>query len=323
VNSKLSELITLGLAVCFLAPAARAADPPITSVALAPDGKSVVACSQAGSRVYSWPELKPRKKLETTAANLHHVAFSPEGKRLAVGGEMPAEEGTVEIFSWPDGRPLRALDDHHDCVMDIAWLGKSTLASASLDHSIIVWDTETGSPTQRLEGHSRGVSSLCFVAQKRLLVSSGLDRSLRVWSLDRSDLIHSLDHHTLPVHDIALRPAAPGLPMLASVSDDRTVRLWQPTIGRMVRFVRLSSRPLDVDWLPDGSTVVVACADGRVRRIDPAEAKVTEDIPAVDGWAYSLAVHPADGSIVVGGRDGQIRRVVTGPAKDSADTNGR
>ncbi|MCP4816985.1 MAG: hypothetical protein GY888_31100, partial [Planctomycetaceae bacterium] len=49
---------------------------------------------------------------------------------------------------------------------------------------------------------------------------------------------------------------------------------------------------------------------GRVRVIDPETVKVMQELPAVEGWAYSLAVHPSDGSLVVGGQNGQLRRVI-------------
>ena len=39
------------------------------------------------------------------------------------------------------------------------------------------------------------------------------------------------------------------------------------------------------------------------------DRKVTHDIAALEGWAYSLAVHPTDGSILVGGQDGRVRRL--------------
>ena len=76
----------------FVATTVDAAKPPITSVAFAPDGNSVVACSQAGLHVYSWPKLKLRKTIEVAAPNLHDVVFSPGGDRLAVAGGAPAEE---------------------------------------------------------------------------------------------------------------------------------------------------------------------------------------------------------------------------------------
>ena len=98
--------------------------------------------------------------------------------------------------------------------------------------------------------------------------------------------------------------------MVASVSDDQTVRLWQPTIGRMVRFLKLNSVPLSVVWLPDGSRIAVSCEDGAVRQIDPDTAAITDEHPAIDGWAYSLAVHPLDGSLLAGGQNGKLRRIV-------------
>ncbi|MBI1930052.1 hypothetical protein HYR99_38095, partial [Candidatus Poribacteria bacterium] len=47
---------------------------------------------------------------------------------------------------------------------------------------------------------------------------------------------------------------------------------------------------------------------------DPELVKVTQDLPAIDGWAYSLVVHPTDGSVVIGGPNGQVRRVIIDPA---------
>ena len=184
-----------------------------------------------------------------------------------------------------------------------------------MDHEVILWNLETGRPVKRLQGHSRGVSSLCLLPDKETLVTAGIDHNLRVWNLHSGGLVHSLNHHTRPVHAIALRPGERRLPIVASVSDDRTVRLFQPTIGRMVRFARLRSKPLEVGWLIDGSRIVVACQDGHVRLIDPDRVKVTQELSAIAGWAYALAVHPTDKTIVVGGHGGQLRRVLTDPAQ--------
>ena len=284
--------------------------PPITSLVFSHDGKSVVACSQAGLHVYDFPTLDLKKMIKVQAHNIHDLAFSPDGDQLAVGGGNPATQGVVEIFSWPDGKSLRILREHRDSVMAIAWRDASSLVSASLDRDIILWDLQTGTPIQRLKGHSRGVSSLCFLNDKETLVSTGVDQNLRVWDLTSGELIRSLNNHTLPVHDLALRPGDAALPMIASAGSDRTVRFWQPTIGRMVKFARLKAAPLDVAWLNAGSRIVAACADGAIRLVDPDSVEVTDEIQGLDSWAYALTVHPTDGSIVIGGPNAQICRII-------------
>ncbi|MDE0685810.1 MAG: hypothetical protein OXI63_23010 [Candidatus Poribacteria bacterium] len=284
--------------------------PPITSLAFSPDGKSVVACSQAGLHVYDFPTLSLQRTIEVSAHNIHDLAFSPNEDQLAVGGGNPAIKGIIEIFSWPEGKSLRILSEHRDSVTAVAWRDASSLASASLDRRIIIWDLPTGTAIEQLEGHSKGVSSLCFLSDKDILVSTGIDQSVRVWDLISGELIRSMNNHTLPVHDLALRPSDVGLPVIVSAGDDRTVRFWQPTIGRMVKFARLEEAPLDTAWLNDGSKVVAVCTDGAVRFVDPNSVEVTGEIHALNGWAYALAVHPKDDSVVVGGQNAQIRRIV-------------
>ena len=284
--------------------------PPITALAFSHDGKYLVACSQAGVQVYDFPTLNLQRTIEASARNIHDLAFSPDGDRLAVGGGNPATEGIIEIFSWQEGKSLRILRAHRDSVTAVVWRDTSSLASASLDRRIILWDLPTESPIQQLEGHSRGVSSLCFLNDKETLVSTGVDQSVRVWDLTAGTLIRNMNNHTLPVHDVALRPDTSGLPMIVSAGDDRTVRLWQPTIGRMVKFARLKAAPLNLAWLNNGARIVATCADGAIRLVDPDSVEVTGEIQALNGWAYALAVHPTDGSVVVGGQNAQIKRTI-------------
>lgn len=303
-------LLWLAAAILSTASHVSAVEPPVTALTFTPDGQSVVVGSQAGLSVFAWPTLKRSRTIKTTILNLHDLAFSPDGKTLAVVGGTPAEEGQIELVQWKDGLSQYLIKGNLDSLVSVAWKDHATLATASLDHDITIWNVNSRKPVQHLKGHSRGVTTLCFLSEGRLLISGGLDNNVRVWDVRSGSVVRSLNNHTKQIHQIALRPSPDGLPMIASVSSDRSVRLWQPTIGRMVRFTRLKSVPLAVEWLPDGSRLAIASADGCVRLINPDTAEVIETLPAVTGWAYSLAAHPHDGSLVVGGRNGQLTRVI-------------
>jgi WD40 repeat protein len=301
--------LPLPLALLFGAAPASAA-PPVTAVTFTPDGKEVVVGSQAGLEVRTWPDLKPDRAMKTELDHVHDLAFSPDGKTLAAVGGTPARRGTVELFRWPGGELIRRFSPHRDLVYAVDWRADSAaVATAGADGIVGIHPTAGEGGSRKLEGHSRGVLAAVFLPGDAGLLTAGVDASLRLWDPRAGGVIRTLSNHTLPVHDLAVRPGGGGVPpLVVSVSDDRTVRFWQPTVGRLVRFVRLEAVPLAVAWTADGGAAVVACKDGRVRVIDPDTAELLGDRPGLEGVAYSLAVAP-DGSVLVGGQGGQLRRV--------------
>lgn len=295
----------------FVSSFVQAATPPVTGLAFSPGNESVVAISQSGLDEYDWPELKLRRNIASSAANLHCLAFSPTGMHLAVGGGNPSEDGTVEVFSWPAGKLVATLKGHTDSVRSVVWRSASHLVSAGVDHDIRLWDIESKTALLRtLKGHSAGVSSLCLLNDGVTLVSAGDDQSVRVWNLESGDLIRNLNQHTGKVHALAVLPGRTGLPMVASAAADRTIRIWQPTIGRMVRYVRLDAEPLSLVWLND-SRIAASATDGRLHIIDALNVKVLQSDLAIDGWAYSVAISPGGKSVLVGGSRGRIQEIRT------------
>jgi WD40 repeat protein len=111
--------------------------------------------------------------------------------------------------------------------------------------------------------------------------------------------------------------------MVVSIGADRTVRLWQPTIGRMVRLSRLESPPLAVTWTNSGVWIAAACADGHVRLIDPDTVGIRRDVRVLDGRAHSLASAPDGRALVVGGEAGRLVRIELEPTPDSSGTETR
>ena len=300
------NLLAIGL---VLSGAASAAKPPVTAIAFTPDGRSVVVGSQSGLELRQWPGLQRIKPLPSSLVGIHSISFSPEGARLAVAGGTPSEQGTVEIYSWPEGKILERVSGHADTIHAVVWRDEDVFATGSLDHEIALWRLGESVPLRRLQGHSKGVTTLEFLADGKWLLSGSLDHNVRLWDTETGELVRTLNNHARAIHGSRTRPVRSALPLVATVSDDRTVRLWQPTIGRMVRFCRLDVIPLAVAWHSDGTKIVVACSDGSVRVIDPDTAATRLVRPSLDGWAYVIEAHPSDQSLVIGGFDGQVQRL--------------
>ncbi len=303
------------LAVCLSAMTASA-QPPVTALAFTPDGKQVIVGSQRGTAVHRWPGLTPVGKLATELEAIHDVRFSPDGRLLAVVGGSPGEEGIVEIWSWPTAQRIKRLTVHQDVIYQVAWQrqGKQ-LATASNDLQIALIDVPSYQ-VQRLVGHSKGVTSVVFVDEGHL-ASAGSDATIRIWDLSQRRVQRTFDNHRGPIHHLAMRPSGDGLPVVASASQDRTIRIWQPTIGRMVRFAQLPAEPLAIAWTPDGRSIVAACQDGHLRRVDALTVQVAQDVAALDGWAYSLAVDLAGKSTCVGGAQAGLVQVQHTPPPTS------
>ena len=124
------------------------------------------------------------------------------------------------------------LSKHDDSVLSFVSRDNTNLISASLDRLLTHWDLETKQAVKTYRGHSPGVSSVCILKSGEM-VTAGHDQSVRVWHGETGALVHSLNQHSKPVNSIAVCPVATGKPMVATAAEDRTMRFWQPTIGRM------------------------------------------------------------------------------------------
>jgi len=289
---------------------AAAPAPPIVALAITPDGAQVVTASQAGVQIRSLADLKTKQSLATELVQPSDLAFSPDGKLLAIAGGSPTEQGRVEIWAWPVLTLKATLPAGADLAYRVAWNADgSQLAIAGGDRKLRIAPAG-GGESNTYECHSAAVLAAAWLPADNLVLSAGGDQSIRVLEPATGNIRRSLDNHTAAVRDLAIRPGQHDGPvMVASCGADRTVRFWQPTIGRLVRFVRLPSPPTALAWTPSGSHVLAACEDGRLRAIDPQTIEVVELAPGLEGFAYAVAALPDGSSAILAGAAGQLRIV--------------
>ncbi len=174
----------------------------VKALAISPDGKIVAA----GDWQFAEPEfnLKSFVRLwDTTSGKLSFklpyswsicaLAFSPEGKTLAVATHIHKNLGKIHIWDIRSGTELFALLAHPRPNSLAFSPDGDYLASASVDSTVMLWNLRKRQLTQDLEGHSDAVTTVTFSPDGKRLISGDLAGQIIVWNPLTGDKLGELE----------------------------------------------------------------------------------------------------------------------------------
>ncbi|MGB3266483.1 MAG: CHAT domain-containing protein [Microcoleus sp.] len=207
----------------------------VWSIALTPNGKTLVSGHHADSTVKVW-NLETGELRHTLRGHVwavHDVAIAPDGNIIASG----SFDSNIKLWNLHTGREIRNLNGPGDG--PIGWPRSffsdntvyavtfspdgQTLASGGAKQPIKLWHLSNGELKSNLTGHTDDVHAVAFSPDGKYLASGSADRTIRIWDLFTGEAIHTLGHSDT-VYCLAFSPDGETL---ISGSRDRTIKIWR------------------------------------------------------------------------------------------------
>ena len=221
------------------------------------------------------------------------------------------------------------------------------VVSASEDHTLKLWDVETGKEIRSFSGHTAPVRSCAATPDGRRVVSASRDNTLKLWDVETGKTIRSFSGHTSAVLSCAALPdgrrvvsasrdntlklwdvetgkeirtfsghkyavnscaATADGRRVVSASDDNTVKLWDVETGKEIRFFSgHSDSVLSCAALPDGRRVVSASDDNTVKLWDVETGKTIRSFSGHTSYVRSCAALPEGRRVVSASSDKTVK----------------
>ena len=201
-----------------------------------------------------------------------------------------------------DSGARRRLAGHTAGIRAVAYAPDGRLAlSGGLDHTLILWNLETGKIQQRIEAHTDEIRSVDISPDGRFGLSGGMDAVMILWDLSSGKALHRFEGHTKGVTSVAFSPD--GM-RAASASFDGSVIVWSLNdYGEMLRLPVNTTGVLSAAFSQDGTRLVTG---GYATPAQP-DGLIVWDLttgepvfrPTVPGTVQSAAFSP-DGQRVIG-----------------------
>ncbi|HKS36007.1 MAG TPA: serine/threonine-protein kinase, partial [Verrucomicrobiae bacterium] len=165
-----------------------------------PDGKTIATDSEAG--ITLWPLDSAGAGLVLgNSTNLGRgfltedtLAFSPDGNFMVAARNTISDKGVFVVSIWDakTGREVAVMPESPEHIEHISFISRvtfspdgQTLATASYDYSIRLWDFAKRERLTTLQGHLSEVWALAFSPDGQALVSGAKDGGVKRWSTHR------------------------------------------------------------------------------------------------------------------------------------------
>jgi WD40 repeat protein len=184
----------------------------------------VIGDTSGQIKIYNSSSLSLVNSLKAHSYQINNIKQSPFN---TIYYATCSDDRTVKIwnvsssFNWTH---ITTYSQHSSAVYALEWLDNDTLASASYDTTIKLWSPTTGQTKRTIQTNQKVLSLKLLNTNIHLAAGLGTG-DINIYNINDGNLVSSLKGHTDYVRDLIQLSAD----LLASSSDDKTVRIWSLT----------------------------------------------------------------------------------------------
>lgn len=281
---------------------------PITAMTFSPDGKQIVTSGYHELLMWNTEDAKLVRRIKNVGQRVFALAFSPDGKTLAVGCGQPGRSGEVRLVDFASGEIQGVVARTNDVILDVAYRpGTNELAAASADSAIRIVNVDTLQEIRTIASHADWVTAIAWSDDGTRLASASRDKSAKVYDGATGDLLSSYLGHAAAVRGISI--LADNL-QVVSVGDDNKLHRWNMEGAAKVAEVDVGGGGHKLTR--NGADLFVPCSDTRLLRIDLTNNTIAQEYKGHSDWVLAACYQPTsadDGggqSIASGAFDGGV-----------------
>jgi WD40 repeat protein len=273
------------------------------ATAFQPNGDLLAAAITKQAQIKLWNLTRGQELLKFEKADFRPLcaAFSPDGKRLAMGGwdySIRIWEGENQL-----GKPLLG---HTSYVLGVAFSpdGK-LLASGGSDQTIRLWDIAAGQEIASLKSTFANSYRAAFSPDGKWLATACQNGAVKLWDMASQRELRTFSGHNDRVTAIGFSPDSK---LLATGGWDNTVRLWQVATGQEIKLLGHQDQVHRAVFSPAGNRLVTGGVDGTIKLWD---LTTRQELLVLKGHAEEITslTFSAEGTRLVtsSGGDGVLR----------------